>query len=1534
MLILKENAANSVPTPPSGKDTFFIDDSGTPSVKNAAGNVSTFPTTLASNAQVLFMNGTALTGDSDLTYNFNTNVLTVTGNVSAGNVLTNNLLYANGTPWDLTQPAGSNTQIQFNDGAGGFGASANLVFNSSTNVLTVTGNVSAGNVTATDVTGTTLGGTLTTTAQPNITSVGTLSSLAVNGNTTSGNVYANGGTVGATLLTGTLTTAAQPNVTSVGTLSSLAVTANVTAGNVYANSGTVGASVLTGTLSTAAQPNVTSVGTLSSLAVSGNVTAGNVYANSGTIGANLVAGTLTTAAQPNVTSVGTLTGLGVNGNITGANITANTGVFTGNGSGLTALAGANVTGQVGNALVSGTVYTAAQPNITSVGTLSGLTVDGSNVTLANGVYVGNAAGLTNIPGGNIVGNITGNISNANFAAFAAEVTDASQPNITSVGTLSSLTVSGNASAGNVNTAGKVVASSLESNVSTGTAPFVVASTTKVANLNADLLDGYSTATAATANTVVIRDADGSFSANIITATLSGAATTAGTVTTAAQPNITSVGTLSSLAVTGNISGGNLNTAGKVVASTFESNVADGTAPFVVVSTTKVANLNADLLDGYSTATAATANTVVIRDANGSFSANVITASLSGAATTAGTVTTAAQPNITSVGTLTSLGVNGTVTAVAFTANTGVFTGNGSGLSAIAGANVTGQVANALVAGTVYTAAQPNITSVGTLSSLAVTGNATAGNVYANSGTIGASLLTGTLTTAAQPNITSTGTLTSLTVTGNASAGNISTGGVLSVTGNANVGNIGAAAGVFTTVAGSLTTAAQPNVTSLGTLTSLAVTGNATAGNVYANSGTIGASLLTGTLTTAAQPNITSVGTLSSLSVTANVAAGNLTTTGVLSVTGTGVSSIAGNLDMTSNNIINLATPVNASDAATKQYVDDVAQGLNIHDSCQAATPDTLANITSGTITYNNGSSGVGATLVTTGTFNLIDGVNVQTAGTRILVKNEANAVFNGIYTYTNTTAITRATDFNSIPEVEAGDFTFVTGGTLYDNTGWVQTDSPAAIGTAGNTISFTQFSGAGTYQAGTGLTLTGSTFSVNVAQPTITSVGTLTGLGVNGTITGVDITANTGVFTGNGSGLTALNASNISSGTLAQARLANASVTLGSTALTLGSTVTTVAGLSSVTSTTFVGALTGAATTAGTVTTAAQPNITSTGTLTSLGVSGAVTASTLVSNVTTGTAPLTVTSTTRVANLNVAYANVADFVNVADVTTGTYYPILANAATGNVSEGSNSALTFAAGTGTLSATVFSGSGASLTSLNGSNISSGTIAQARLANSSLTVNGTSISLGGSGTITANTTQTLTLGSFLTGTSFNGGTAVTAAVDATSANTASKVVARDASGNFSAGTITATLSGAATTAGTVTTAAQPNITSVGTLTSLTVSGNITQTSGYEILTTSAAVSAAGTAQGNATAITTQVNVTSTVASGAGVALPTAQAGLRITIINTAANAVLVYPASGGTINALALNAAYSLGAGGRLDFQAVSSTQWYTLNATYA
>jgi hypothetical protein len=163
------------------------------------------------------------------------------------------------------------------------------------------------------------------------------------------------------------------------------------------------------------------------------------------------------------------------------------------------------------------------------------------------------------------------------------------------------------------------------------------------------------------------------------------------------------------------------------------------------------------------------------------------------------------------------------------------------------------------------------------------------------------------------------------------------------------------------------------------------------------------------------------------------------------------------------------------------------------------------------------------------------------------------------------------------------------------------------------------------------------------------------------------------------------------------------------------------------------------------------------------------------------------------------------------------------------------------------------------------------------------------------------------------------------------------------------------GSATTAGTVTTNAQPNITSTGTLASLSVTGNanignigtgglITATgnitggnviaNSYHIRSVNAAVSAAGTTQGTGTALTREFNRVSTVASGAGVVLPTAVAGMAIVITNTSANSLLVYPASGAQINALAANVAYTQTTLATLQYVALTATQWYTVGATYS
>jgi hypothetical protein len=193
--------------------------------------------------------------------------------------------------------------------------------------------------------------------------------------------------------------------------------------------------------------------------------------------------------------------------------------------------------------------------------------------------------------------------------------------------------------------------------------------------------------------------------------------------------------------------------------------------------------------------------------------------------------------------------------------------------------------------------------------------------------------------------------------------------------------------------------------------------------------------------------------------------------------GTGV------IDVHNTRISGVADPTGPYDAANRSYVDAVANGFHVHMPAQVATHATLATITGGTVTYNNGTAGVGATLTLSTAITAIDGITYLTSnfpdGSRILVKDEANTTHNGIYTInTAGTILTRATDFDTAVEIGGGDFVFVEHGDIYGSTGWVQVEDTDIIGT--HTIVFSQFAGVGTYKAGIGLYLDGTTFNANV----------------------------------------------------------------------------------------------------------------------------------------------------------------------------------------------------------------------------------------------------------------------------------------------------------------------------------------------------------------------------------------------------------------------------------------------------------------------
>lgn len=172
---------------------------------------------------------------------------------------------------------------------------------------------------------------------------------------------------------------------------------------------------------------------------------------------------------------------------------------------------------------------------------------------------------------------------------------------------------------------------------------------------------------------------------------------------------------------------------------------------------------------------------------------------------------------------------------------------------------------------------------------------------------------------------------------------------------------------------------------------------------------------------------------------------------------------AGPIDLNNNLIQNVADPVAGTDAANKQYVDNAVQGL---DSKESVRLKTTANIN----------------IASPGSVNTdFDGV-APTVGDRILVTEQTTASENGIYIYNGAaTPMTRSDDADSDAEVTSNLYTFVSEGNQFSDTGWtLTTNDPITVDTTG--LSFTQFNGAGSINAGAGLFSVGNTISVGTAN--------------------------------------------------------------------------------------------------------------------------------------------------------------------------------------------------------------------------------------------------------------------------------------------------------------------------------------------------------------------------------------------------------------------------------------------------------------------
>ena len=675
-------------------------------------------------------------------------VLGATGNVGVANSAPLHTLAVSGTMYgSSTLDAVGNITGGNITTAGRASVTGNVVGGNVTTVglITATGNISGGNISAAggivggaggvSVTGNVTGGNLLIngiiSASGNLTTTDiSATTLTATGNVTGGNIKTLGiSNVGTSIVTGTQTVTG--NITG----------ANVNAGILSASGNINGLNVNTGVVS--ATGNVT-------------ISAGGFFVGDGGFLSNVtVASNVAVTQLANGTSNWAIRSSG--GDITGdVGGSANVAILTGSGFSLTGFmsAAGNVTG--------GNVNTAGL--ISATGNIIGGNVSGATGTFTTVIGGANASNLTSgtVPSDRLTGQYT--IDVLGSAITANTVVIAAQPNITSVGTLTVLSVNGNVTGGNANIIGTTASTSRTTGALKVAGGIGVAGDLYAGNsvtvdggaygnvVTTQFASMFATGSGPNPRSIIqTRAADGVAGIGIqaysgingqIYANTGITFTTGSTLrdkdfptggTTSATLDSTGLAVTGIVSASGNITGGNVNTtalslsgnvisalnaSSTIVAGTTISAVGNITGSYFIGNGSQLSGIDATSIQN------GTSNVRVV-SSGGNVAVGIGgTSNVSVFATTGQYITGL----ISATGNITGANING----------------NGSGLSAITGANVTGTVSSATTAtsatsattaGTVTTGAQGNITSVGTLSSLAVTGNITGGNLSVSTGTV-------------------------------------------------------------------------------------------------------------------------------------------------------------------------------------------------------------------------------------------------------------------------------------------------------------------------------------------------------------------------------------------------------------------------------------------------------------------------------------------------------------------------------------------------------------------------------------------------------------------------------------------------------------------------------------------------------------------------------------------------------------------------------------------------------------------------------